>query len=49
MTKRPSKIDTRNPLAPALPAQDASSDVLIATVVALALFGAALAVAGVVL
>ncbi len=49
MTKRPSKIDTRNPLAPAIPARDAIPDVLIATVVVLALIGAALAVAGVVL
>lgn len=49
MTKRPSKIDMRNPLAPVFPARDAAPDVLIATVVALALFGASLAVAGVVL
>lgn len=49
MTKRPSKIDTQNPLTPAIPALDASPDFLIATVVVLALIGAALAVAGVVL
>lgn len=49
MTKRPSKIDMRNPLAPVYPARDAAPDVLIATVVALALLGVSLAVTGVVL
>lgn len=49
MTKRPSKIVPRNPLAPVFPARDYVPDVLIAAVVALALFGASLAVAGVLL